>query len=303
MKISGFTFIRNGVQLDYPFLEAIQSILPVCDEMIVVVGRSDDQTRVAIANLHAPKIRIIDTVWDDSLREGGKILAQQTNVALDAIRGDWGFYIQGDEVVHENDLQKIEDAAKKNLVDPSVEGLLFNWYHFFGNYDYIAQPRARGVYPAEVRIIRNDKLIRSFRDAQGFRKFSSAGEIGRQKLPRRLRVKKIDARIFHYGKVRGPEAELERAKSFHKLWHADEWVNKYSAGKEQYDYTCKFPLVKFSGTHPAVMKDRIEKGNWNFVPRPDNIKIPPKYKLLNLLDKLTGWRPFEFRNYRVRSGK
>src|SRR5437868_3557038 len=107
MKISGFTFIRNGFKLNYPFLEAIESILPVCDEMIVVVGNSEDGTREAVENLHPSKIHIIDTVWNDSLREGGKILAQQTNLALDSISGDWGFYIQGDEVVHENDLEKI----------------------------------------------------------------------------------------------------------------------------------------------------------------------------------------------------
>lgn len=300
MKISGFTFIRNGLQLHYPFPEAIQSILPVCDEVMVAVGNSDDGTREAITKLHPSKIHIIDTVWDDSLREGGKILAQQTNIALDAISGDWGFYIQGDEVVHESDLQKIEDAAKKNVQDFSVEGLLFSWYHFFGNYDYIAKPGARGVYSSEVRIIRNDKLIRSFRDAQGFRKFSSLEEMKQNKLPHRLQVKKIDAHIFHYGKVRGPEAELERAKSFHKLWHDDEWVNKFSGNKEQYDYTCRFPLVKFTGTHPALMTERIAKGNWNFIPSPGDIKIPLKYKLLNSLEALTGWQPFKFRNYRVR---
>src|SRR6185295_8177054 len=200
MKIIGFTFIRNGFQLHYPFLESIQSILPVCDEMMVAVGNSIDGTREAIAKLHPSKIHIIDTVWDDSLREGGKILAQQTDIALGVFSGDWGFYIQGDEVVHENDLQKIEDAARKNLRDFSVDGLVFSWYHFFGNYDYIAQPRARGIYPFEVRIIRNDKLIRSFRDAQGFRKFSSAEAMMLKKVPHRLQVKKIDAHIYHYGK-------------------------------------------------------------------------------------------------------
>ena len=299
MKISGFTFIRNGFQLQYPFLEAIQSILPVCAEMIVAVGNSNDGTREAVAKLHPSKIHIIDTVWDDSLREGGKILARQTDLALDAISGDWGFYIQGDEVVHENDLQKIEDAVQKDLRDSDADGLLFNWYHFFGNYDYIARPGARGVYPAEVRIIRNDKLIRSFRDAQGFRKFYSLNEMEQNKHSHRLRVKKIDAHIYHYGKVRGPEAELERAKSFHKLWHDDEWIHKFSGNKAEYDYTSKFPLVKFTGTHPAVMKERIAKGNWNFIPDSGDIKVPLKYKLLNSLDELTGWRPFAFRNYRV----
>src|SRR6185295_20233781 len=198
MKIIGFTFIRNGFQLHYPFLESIQSILPVCDEMMVAVGNSIDGTREAVAKLLPSKIHIIDTVWDDSLREGGKILAQQTNIALDAISGDWGFYIQGDEAVHENDLQKVEDAAKKNLRNLSVDGLLFSWYHFFGNYDYIAEPRARGIYPFEVRMIRNDKLIRSFRDAQGFRKFSSPEALMLNKIPQRLRAKKTDAHIYHY---------------------------------------------------------------------------------------------------------
>src|SRR4030095_10433610 len=136
MKISGFTFIRNGVKLQYPFVESIHSILPVCDEMIVAVGDSADGTREAIEKLDHNKIKIIDTVWDDSLRDGGKILAQQTNIALDHISGDWGFYLQGDEVIHEKDFNVILHSAEKHLEDKRVEGLLFDYYHFYGNYNY-----------------------------------------------------------------------------------------------------------------------------------------------------------------------
>jgi glycosyltransferase involved in cell wall biosynthesis len=299
MKISGFTFIRNGIKLQYPFIESIQSILPLCDEMIVVAGNSNDGTREAVLNIASSKIRIIDTIWDETLREGGEILAVQTNIGLDAITGDWGFYLQGDEVVHEKDLQKIEDAAKHNLGNKMVDGLLFDWYHFFGNYNYIAAPDARGTYPYEVRVIRNNKMIRSFRDAQGFRRFESADAMRKGTALQKLRVKKTGVHIFHYGKVRGPQAELMRAKSFHRLWHDDEWMKNFSLDKEQYDYVTKFPLSIFKGSHPAVMKDRIEKLNWNFIPRKEEKKIPLKYKLLNLLNQLTGWRPFEFRNYVV----
>src|SRR5262245_42965220 len=130
MKISGFTFIRNGIKLTYPFTESIQSILPVCDEVIVAVGNSDDGTREAIANINSPRIKIIDTMWDESLRTGGKILAQQTDIALNAITGDWGFYLQGDEVVHESELKLIVEAAKYYLNDFRVDGLLFSYYHF-----------------------------------------------------------------------------------------------------------------------------------------------------------------------------
>ncbi|MFI5134950.1 MAG: glycosyltransferase family 2 protein [Chitinophagales bacterium] len=295
MKISGFTFIRNGIQLRYPFIESIQSILPLCDEMIVAVGNSSDGTRDAIVKLQSEKIKIIDTVWDESQRESGKILPQQTDIAFDAITGDWGFYLQGDEVIHENDLQKISDAAKKNLNEHSADGLLFKWLHFFGSYDYIAKPMSRGAYPFEVRLIKNSKEIRSYRDAQGFRKFSHDAS---EKMTR-LRVKKIDATVYHYGKVRGPVDELERAKSFNRLWHDDEWIRNFSEGKNQYEYVSKFPLVKFTGTHPAVMKERITVTNWNFIPDKKNIQIPFKYKMLNALQSAGGWRPFEFRNYVV----
>src|SRR4030095_2875457 len=217
MKISGFTFIRNGIKLQYPFIESIRSMLPLCDEIIVAVGSSNDGTRNAIEELNSGKIRIIDTTWDESLRTGGKILAQQPNIAFDAITGDWGLYLQGDEVIHEKDIPIIKQAAEKYLDDEKTDALLFPYYHFYGNYDYIAKPNTRGTYPYEVRMVRNNKLIRSFLDAQGFRKFSSTDALARGATPARLNVKKIDAHIYHYGKVRGPREELERSKDFHRL--------------------------------------------------------------------------------------
>lgn len=295
MRISGFSFIRNGIKLHYPFVESISSILPICDEIVIAVGNCSDGTREAISRIAPEKIRIIDTVWNDSMRQGGYILAEQTNIALDAITGDWGFYLQGDEVIHENDLPEIVKAAEKYHGNDSIEGLLFKWFHFFGNYDYIAKPLTRGNYPFEVRLIRNDKSIRSFRDAQGFRKSIP----GNPRKFQHLRVKKLNASVYHYAKVRGPEAELERALAFHRLWHDDEWLKSYKKGKGLYNYDSKFPLMKFNGSHPAVMSERIASTNWNFIPESVKLQIPVKYRLLNRLQSFTGWRPFEFRNYKI----
>ncbi|MEP7127501.1 MAG: glycosyltransferase [Chitinophagales bacterium] len=297
MKISGFTFIRNGIKLTYPFIESIQSILPVCDEMIVVAGKSDDGTREALLQLNDSKIKIIDTVWDDHLRTGGKILAQQTDIALDAISGDWGFYLQGDEVVHENDLPQIVSAAKKHLHDPLTDGLLFNYYHFYGNYHYISKPKTRGTYPYEVRMIKKDPLIRSFRDAQGFRKFSSFSSMERADIPNKLHVRKIDAYIYHYGKVRGPKDELERSKDFHKLWHDDDWVRQFAANREVFDYHPDYPLVPFTGTHPLVMQERIRKLDWDYKYDERSVRIPLRHQFMNVLEQTTGLRPFDFKNY------
>ena len=299
MKISGFTFIRNGIKLSYPFVESIRSILPVCDEMIVVVGKSEDGTREAIVNIGSPKIMIIDTEWDESLRSGGKILARQTDIALQAISGDWGFYLQGDEVVHERDLPAITTAAATYLNEPKVDGLLFSYYHFYGNYNYIAKPGTRGTYPFETRIVRKNPLIHSFRDAQGFRKYLPSAVAGKQPVSRRLQVKKIDAHIYHYGKVRGPLKELQRSKEFHRLWHDDEWVNRLVANRTTYEYHPDYPLIRFEQPHPEVMKERIQQLNWDFRYDPAAVRIPIRHRIMNLLENYTGYRPFDFRNYTI----
>ena len=166
VKISGFTFIRNGIKFGYPFRQAILSILPICDEVVIAVGNSDDGTRDAILSLDSPKIKIIDTVWDESKREGGHVLAEQTDIAFSHITGDWGFYIQGDEVIHEKYLPVIRAAMEEHLHDDNVEGLLFNYFHFYGSCDYIAT--SRDWYRKEIRVVRNLPEIRSYRDAQGF---------------------------------------------------------------------------------------------------------------------------------------
>ena len=143
MKVSGFSFIKNALKFDYPIIEAITSILPICDEFIVAVGKSDDDTLAYIKSINSPKIKIIETVWDDSLREGGRVLADETNKAFRAISedSDWAFYIQGDEVIHEKYLDNIKAAMLKYKDDKAVDGLVFDHLNFYGSYDYIADSR------------------------------------------------------------------------------------------------------------------------------------------------------------------
>ncbi|HNJ28712.1 MAG TPA: glycosyltransferase family 2 protein, partial [Ferruginibacter sp.] len=103
MKVSGFTFVRNAVKYGYPVVESISSLLPIVDEMVVCLGDSEDETNALIGSIGSEKIRTIHSVWDSSLREGGKVLAVETNKAMDATAADsdWLFYIQADEVLHE----------------------------------------------------------------------------------------------------------------------------------------------------------------------------------------------------------
>ena len=287
MKVAGFTIIKNAVLYDYPVMEAIHSILDMCDAFYVGVGKSDDNTRELIEKISSPKITILDTVWDNTLRQGGKILSIETNKVFDAIplEYDWCFYIQSDEAVHEEDLKKIKDAMLLYKDDKNVDGLLFNYKHFYGQYNYIGV--GRRWYSKEIRVIRNKKSIRSYKDAQGFRLDND----------RKLHVKEISASIYHYGWVKPPKAQQAKQKEFHKMWHDDEWMKKNISATDEYDYSEIDFLEKYNGTHPAIYKKRIAEAKWIFNYDKRKIKIPLLQKFLYWFEKVTGWRPGENRNY------
>jgi glycosyltransferase involved in cell wall biosynthesis len=285
MTISGFTFVKNGEILEYPFIESIRSILPICDEVVVVVGDSDDNTKARILALNEPKINIIDSVWDPALRKGGQVLAQQTNIALDHIKGDWGLYIQADEVLHERYIPDIQEAEKKNLNDSRVEGLLFAYRHFYGSYDYVGL--SRDWYRHEIRIVRNLPHIRSYKDAQGFRTIAN----------RKLRVKSVEAEMYHYGWVRSPLAQQKKKEMVNPLWHDDQWMAENVFGGDKFRYNRREWLSLFEGTHPKVMQDRIEKMNWKFPYDANKIKIPIKERISFWVERKTGIRLGEYKNY------
>ena len=290
MKVSGFTFIRNAVKNDYPVVEAITSILSLCDEFIVALGNSDDQTEDLIKAINSPKIKIINTVWDDSLRAGGAVFAAQTDIAFNAIStdSDWAFYIQGDECVHEDYLPVIKKEMENNLADPGIEGLLFKYLHFYGSYDYYGQ--SRRWYRREIRILRNNKSIHSYRDAQGFRLDG-----------RKIRVKLIDAYIYHYGWVKPPAGLKNKLLNFNTFYHDDEWIAENLPVSFEFDYKNADRLIHFTGTHPKVMQKRIAATNWKLEVNLEKLhkQMTLRRRILQKIEDITGWRISEYRNYKI----
>jgi glycosyltransferase involved in cell wall biosynthesis len=288
-KVSGFTFVRNAIRYDYPIVEAIESILPLCDEVVVAVGGSDDATLELVRAIPSPKVRIVETVWDDSLREGGRVLAVETDKALRAIApdADWALYIQGDEVLHEDGLPALREALARWRDDRKVEGLLLDYRHFYGSYDYVGA--GLHWYRREVRVVRNDPAIFSYRDAQGFRR----------RPDEKLRVKKVDAFVHHYGWVKHPRAMQGKQVSFNRYWHGDAWMKANVPEIEEYSYDGKEPLRRFEGTHPAVMRRRIAAMNWRFAGDPAAVPLRTKDRLKLAVERLTGWRPGEYKNYKL----
>jgi hypothetical protein len=290
MKVTGFTFLRNAIVNDYPAREAILSVLPLCDNFIIALGNSTDETAEMVKQIDPKKIRTIDTVWDDSIREGGRVFADETNKALAQMPADtdWMIYIQGDEAIHEEYLPLIKKEMEQELNNPNVEALLLKYKHFYASYDYLAE--SRRWYRREVRIIKNLSGVRSYRDAQGFRIND-----------RKLKVKLIDAYIYHYGWVKPPKGLQGKVRNFNQFYQTPEWIEENYPVQDTYDMHNADRLVHFKGSHPKVMQSRVAAANWKF--DKDLTKETPKMsfrrKVLQKIEDLTGLRLFEYRNYKI----
>lgn len=298
MTISGFSYIRNGFSYQYPFLEAIQSILPLCHEFVVAVGDSTDGTREAIEALGDARIRIVDTVWDEAMRQNGKIFALQANTALRECTGDWLFHIQADEIIHERDLPTIRQAILDVDADPRVEGLLFDFLNFYGSYDYLNNTRKQ--HKKEIRVFRNGLNAYAYRDSQGFRRYQSyetylAGEKGAK-----LRVRYVPVPVHHYSYVRPPEAMYKKWAYFSTFYGAkpDE-TSEPTAAPKQLNYYNIFRVKRFEGTHPAVMRDWIANGNYDFDPAKLSYKPSLKEKIIYAIEDRLKHRFGEWKNYKL----
>lgn len=292
MKVSGFTFIKNGLSLGYPFLEAIESIDPLCDEIVINVGfdnnecTEDDGTYNFLTSKFEgfPKYKILKSYWNPESRKKGLILSEQTNIALKEITGDIGIYIQGDECIHEDDLEAIRAGMKKLYSHPNADAIVLNYHHFYGNTDIVKVTKK--TYRNEIRIIRNNKGIISWLDAQGFR--YSTNE--------KIRSIKINASIYHYGWARLEQVMIKKTEAFTKLYHGNDHQVENSG------YSRIWGLRQFFGRHPKVMTKWIQE-NKNDV---DILSLPLSLNfsdirliLSDYFEYLSGVRIGEYKNYKL----
>ena len=311
MKISGFSFVRNGTKLYYPVRESIESILPICDEVVVAIGNcdEDDNSREEILSIGSDKIKIIDTVWDEKYMMRGAIHAIQTDIAMKSCTGDWLFYVQADEVVHEKDLPIIKQRCEQLLDNKEVEGLLFDYYHFWG--DYERYHNSHGWYPNEIRIVRNLPQIHSWESAQSFRFFDYYDRPHQREGTRKLKVARANAHIYHYGWVRPPDLMQKKTKYIttnHK--GSERAAQMFAELPKEIDYGPMDKLALFKGTHPAVMAERIKAMDWKDklqkTGKPNKDRKPHKhelfkYKAVTFLENylLFGKKLFNFKNYEL----
>jgi hypothetical protein len=314
-SISGFTMVKNATLLYYPIRQAIESILPIVDEFVVALGDCDpgDRTEEEIRSIGSDKIRLINTVWDTAAYPNGTENAHQTDIAKRACLGNWLFYLQADEVVHEKYLPVIRQRCNELADDPAVEGLLFDYVHFWGDYDHYQI--SHGWYKHEIRIVRNHPDIHSWGDAQSFRRIAGFdGKSYRQQHgTHKLKVAKSNAAIFHYGWVRPPDLMQRKKRTLDAMYHEAAAIAKMFKDKTpDFDYGPLDRAARFEGTHPSVMKNWIARFDWkDKLDYSCKIKIVQhkhdrlKYRLLTFVEqKLLGGRELGgFKNYELLSGK
>jgi len=284
IPISGFTIVRNAIKLDFPVVPSIRSLLPVCDEVVVNVGKSEDATLELVRSIGDPRIRIIETEWDMTIKN--KVLGDETLRAMRACRHSWGIYIQADEVLHERGAEALATAIRQHDADRRVEGLLVKYLHFYGDLGTIAVNRR--WYRREVRAVRLDPAldIHPYQGAQGFR-------VGPEN--RRIRARLTSAEMFHYGWAR-PAQALRAKREVNRTLYP--WSRESEARRPLLPW---FPGLKpFTGTHPATALQWVAERAHD----PERIVEPPRFQTEHLrfyasdvIEKLTGARVFEFRNY------
>ena len=256
-SISGFTFIRNGVELGFPFEASIRSLLPLVDEFVVVVGKSNDDTLARIHAIGSPKIRVIETIWNERMADRGFVYAQQKMIAQYACTGDWAFYLEGDEVVHEAELANIRASVDKHHNNPAVEAFVFDYFHFYGTPEFVANSPA--WYRRECRLIRN--TIRSYAPDGQYWLITADHKKGRNP-----QAALANAHIYHYGWVRSNEAMQKKLDQVSKFWSHGAPTIRYS----QFDAQV---LQPFTGTHPELVKPWLESS------AEKSFTIDPNYKL------------------------
>jgi glycosyltransferase involved in cell wall biosynthesis len=274
MKVSGFTFIRSGNILAYPFVQSIQSALPICDEFVVAVGPSDDDTLQMLQAINDPKLRIIETTWNEKMTDRGFVYGQQKMIAQFNCSGDWAFYLEGDEILHENELPLIQETMQRYLQDDRVEAIAFDYYHFYGSPEWITL----AGYRQAPRIIRN--TLRSIAPDGLF--FVVMDKNKRGRYPRAVVVP--GAHIYHYGNVRSATFMNEKIKRVAKYWG-------HPPVKFSYDAVDPEELVRFSGTHPQIIKAWLEtKAEKDFTPNPDHVPTArqKKHRLRFALERWLG---------------
>lgn len=214
--LGGASFIHNGIVQDYNYRETIDCLVELCDKVVIVDAGSTDGTyedlRSYIDEVNKPfyntrvlLIRASTEEWH--AQQGREKLSFFSNIAISALSTDWVFYLQMDEILHEDSFPYVRAAIEEDGVDGYLVSRLNLWkdpHHMLN----VPQERK----PVSTEVIRLAKTkFRCFDDAESLAVDGVMGIFGD--------VNNIQ--IFHMGFIRDKVKHLEKIKHMQKevfLW-------------------------------------------------------------------------------------
>ena len=196
-------------------------------------------------------------------------------IAQYSCTGDWAFYLEGDEVVHEADLATIRASVERHHSNPEVEALVFDYHHFYSSPQWVSI--SPGWYRRECRLIRN--TIRSYAPDGQYWLVTTEHKRGRNP-----QAALANAHIYHYGWVRRNEDMQKKADQVSKYWATP-------AVKVQYSQFDRRALAPFTGTHPETANQWLAHEAEQVLNIDQNYKSTPKenkYHFMRQIETLTG---------------
>jgi glycosyltransferase involved in cell wall biosynthesis len=238
--LSGYVCIRNAIFFDYCIREAVMSLLPVCDEVIISDGQSDDGTFEILKELAKmdSRVRIITYPWDNPVRDIG-FWTRWMNTARGHLRYATQLEVDADEIIDPAGYDQI-----RALVGTG-KSALFQRLNFWKDSKHLAPENvACGTQVARLGP-------------------TSAWMCSDEPFPAVNPNIRTDAepfptlRIFHYGFIRDPKAFVRKSVAVQNMFFGscDSRITEMDAqGKDwrDRDYFEGLKLREYNDYHPEV---------------------------------------------------
>lgn len=249
-RLSAYSYLYQGVAFDYPFIESLQSVLPVVDELVVTYAEPcPDGTYEQLLRLaaHYPQLRLLPSrLWtapDKPL--DGSLIRQAAEEAMAACTGDWLWHLQADEVYSNADAKKVRELVNVSH-HQDVHGFIFNVLHFYGDANTVVGPQgaAAGWYLQCVRLSRKGAG-------------QHEGDAWTQSLIPAVAhgLRRTDITLYHYGHLRQAAVAEDKNRFMYSLYRADGQRPAHFVRPEQTQHC----LVPFDGQHPESMAPRLAR--------------------------------------------
>lgn len=251
--LAGLITIRNGFTLDYPWVEVGQSLLGVCDELVIGDISSEDGTWDYAQEWAAKdkRVTLVRTEWTNPIRTD-QWWPEVLNRTREHAKSQHVLHLDGDEIIHEDDYPSIRRAADAGSI------LFCKRLNFWRDSQHLI-PEGQCCGTKVLRIAPANMPIPSDYP------WTPANATVAQAV-------ESDIRVFHYGFLRKREAFFKKAREVQRIW-CGSYDPRLEAAEKFHGQWSESPgitgwenaLVEYHGTHPKAIHAWLRERNYSEV--------------------------------------